>query len=70
MTDTEYLYAYVKCGRKAWHLGKLFNEWEEAGFERGDYVEHHTFRILASKATADDRQLARDYAEPFSHGAE
>ena len=67
---TDYLYAYVKCGRKAWHLGKLFSEWEEVDFDRGDFVEHHTFRLLPEKASADDRQLARDYAEPFRHPAE
>lgn len=65
-----YLYAYVKCGRKAWHLNDVFAGWEQYAFERGDYVEHHTLRKLAKDATADDRQLARDYATPFEHTAE
>lgn len=62
----EYIYAYVKCGRKAWHLGNLFSDWEPFAFDRGDYVEHHTFRKPMSKASADDRQLARDYADKFA----
>lgn len=70
MRDEEHIYAYIKCGRKAWHLGDLFRDWEECSCDRGDYVEHHTFRRPLKGATADDRQLARDYATPFAHAAE
>lgn len=70
MTDEQYIYAYVKCGRKAYHLGNVFNDWEELKFERGNYVEHITFRKPLKDATANDRQLARDYATPFEHEPE
>lgn len=68
--DDDYLYAHVKCGRKAWHLGDLFNDWFQLTMKRGDYVEHRVFRKERSKATADDRQLARDYAAPFTDDPE
>jgi hypothetical protein len=67
-----YLYAYVKCGRKGAHahLIDAFRGWEEVSAERGDYVEHVTYRIASSGATADDRQIARDYSKPFEHPPE
>ena len=67
--ETEYLYAFVKCGRKAFHLHGVFTDWEEVGFDRGEYTEHITFRKPINEATEKDRQLARDYGTPFSHGA-
>lgn len=72
MSDEKYLYAYVKCGRKAFprHMAEIFDDWEEVEHKRGDFVEHVTFRKLASEADADDRQLARDYATPFTHEPE
>lgn len=69
MSEPEYLYAYVKCGRKAYHLGDTFGSWEQTSFDRGDYTEHHTFRKLVSVAASEDRQLAMDYATPFAHAA-
>ena len=65
-----FVYAYVKCGRKAWHLGDAFDSWEEFEFDRGDYVEHHTFRKAASCLTDKDRELAAEFAMPFAHSAE
>lgn len=71
-TSDGYLYAYVKAGRKAFppHLSEVFRDWEESDHQRGDFVEHVTFRKPMASATADDRQLARDYAEPFTHDPE
>lgn len=69
ITQPEYLYAYVKCGRKAYHLGDVFKDWEEVAHDRGDYTEHFTFRKSVKSATADDWKLARDYATPFTNEA-
>lgn len=66
----DFIYAYPKCQRKAWHLGDVFSTWEEVGFERGNYVEHYVFRKPVAGATADDRQLARDYPGPHQHDPE
>lgn len=71
LAEPDYLVAYVKCGRKAGgHLGPMFFDWEEFSCDRGEYVEHYIFRKPVEQASVDDRQLARDYSEPFTGPAE
>lgn len=69
-SNGEYLYAYASGGRKVWYLGDVFKGWEEVDSKRGNYFEHFTFRKPLKDATADDRQLARDYGTPFDHDPE
>lgn len=61
-----YVYCFVETGRKAWHHGDNFDEWDEIDFSRDDYVDSFVFRKRKDALTEEDKKTVEVHGIPYS----